>query len=118
MQLNDIGDLAAVVHWLLVGDVELDSDAEVRADDDNRGEDEVEGEHGDDEREALVFHLPPGEWAGQAEGLRAIAAPAQHREQRPHQSVKPDPDAQQLHIFPANFLLCRLKRNLVIGLYW
>lgn len=93
MQLDDVGDSVAVAHRLLVGEVELDSNAEVAADDDHGGDGQVEGEHGDDEGEALVFHLRPGQRAGQAERLGAVAAPAQHGEQSPHQSVEPDPHA-------------------------
>lgn len=61
MQLDNIRDSVAVVHRFFVGEMELDGDAKVTADDDDRRYGKVEGEHGDDKREALVFHLSPGE---------------------------------------------------------
>lgn len=60
MELDDVRDALAAL-CLSVGEVELEGDAKVAADDDGRRHGEVEGEHGDDKREALVFHLPPGE---------------------------------------------------------
>lgn len=110
MELDNVGDSVAVVHRLFVGEIEVDGDSKVAGDDDDRRHDEVEGEHGDDEREALSFHLSPGERAGQAEGLWAILSPAQDREQSPDQSVEPDPYAQHLHLLPADFLICGGKR--------
>lgn len=107
MELHYVRDLVPVVQRLLVRDVELDGDAEVAAEDDDGRYGEVEGEHGDDEGEALVLHLPPGERAGQAEGLRAVAAPAQQGEQSPEQRVDPRTQAQQLHLPQADLLPCR-----------
>lgn len=76
MELDYVGDAVAIVHRLFVGEIEVDGYAEVAAEDDDGGHDQVEGEHGDDEGETLVFHLPPGQGAGQAEGLGAVPPPA------------------------------------------
>lgn len=59
MELDNIGDSLAFV-WFSVGEIELEGNAKVAAKDDDCRHDEVEGEHGDDEREALVFHPSPG----------------------------------------------------------
>ena len=76
MQLDNILDLVGGV-GLSVDDVELDGDAKVAKKDDDGRQDEVGGEHGDDEREAVGFHLSPGKGAGHSEGLRAVPTPAQ-----------------------------------------
>lgn len=76
MELDNIGDLVAV-HWVFVGIEELDGDAKVAGEDDDWRHDEVESEHGDNKREALMLHLPPGKRTGQAEGLWAVPPPAQ-----------------------------------------
>ena len=109
MELDDVGHSVAVLQRPFVGEVEVDGDAEVAADDDGCWDDEVEGEHGDDERAALGFHLAPGERAGEAEGLGAVPPPAQEGTQRPEQSVEPDPQAQLLHRTHADFLTCKKK---------
>lgn len=106
MELDDVWDSFAVVHGLFVGEEEVDGDAEVAADDDHGRSDQVQGKHGDDEREALVLHLRPGQRAGQAEGLGAVTPPTQDGKQSPDQSVEPDPHAQQLHRLPTDFLPC------------
>lgn len=111
MELYNIGDSVAVVHRLFVGVIELDGDAKVAADDDDRRHDEVERDHGDHKREALMLHLVPGKRARQAEGLRAVPPPAQYGEQSPEQCVQPGPQAQHLHLPPADFLLCREKEK-------
>lgn len=80
-----------------MGKEEVYGDAKVAADDDNCRHGEVEGEHGDDERESLIFHFPPGQRAGYAEGLRAITSPSQDREHGPDHAVQPDPRAHDLH---------------------
>lgn len=116
MELDDVGHSVAVLQRPFVGEVQVDGDAEVAADDDGCGEDEVEGEHGDDEREALGFHLAPGERAGQAEGLGAVPPPAQEGAQRPDQSVEPDPQTQHLHFTHADFLICE-KKNLSFKMF-
>lgn len=112
MEFDDVGDVVAVGR-LLVGEVQLHGDAEVTADDDHAGQHQVEGEEGDDERGALVFHLPPGQRAGQPEGLRAVPAPAQNRKQRPDEAVQPRPQAQDLHLLPADFLFCKQKHGFI-----
>lgn len=84
MEFDDVGDSFAVVHRLFVGKIQVDGDAKVAAHDDDGRHDEVEGEHGDHEREAFIFHLSPGEGAGQAKGLQAVPSPAQNGEQSPH----------------------------------
>lgn len=106
MQLDDVGHVVGVVHGLLVGDVEVDGDAEVAAADDDGGRHQVEGENGQHEGEALVLHLRPGQGAGQAEGLGAVAAPAQDGEQGPDQAVEPDPHAHDFHRPPGDLLVC------------
>lgn len=97
MELDDDGDLIAVIHRLFVGEIEFDGNAKVAADDDDCWHDEVEGENGDDERESLIFHLTPGQRAGYAERLRAITPPPQNGEHGPHDAVEPDPHAHDLH---------------------
>lgn len=106
MEFDNVGDSVAVVHRLLVGEVELDGDAKVAAEDDDGGHDQVEEEYGDHEREGLVLHLPPGQRAGQAKGLGAVSTPAHYGEQSPDQSIEPGPQAQHLHLLPADFLPC------------
>lgn len=59
MHLDDMGDLVAVFDGL-IGQIELEGNAEVAANDDYRRHDQVKGEHGDDERETLLFHVSPG----------------------------------------------------------
>lgn len=97
MELDNDRDVVAVIHGLFVGKVEVYSDAKVAADDDNCRHGEVEAEHGDDERESLIFHLPPGQRAGYAERLRAITSPSQNGEHGPDHAVQPDPQANDLH---------------------
>ena len=84
IHLDDVGDLPAAVP---VGAVELEADAEVAGDDDERGEDQVEAHFGDDEGEAVVHHPLPGQGAGQAEGFRAVPAPAHDGQQGPGEGV-------------------------------
>lgn len=97
MELYNDGDAVADIHRLSVGKVEVNSDAKVAADDDNCRHGEVEGEHGDDEREPLIFHLSPGQRAGYAERLRAITSPSQNRKRGPDHAVQPDQQAHDLH---------------------
>lgn len=90
------GEAVAVIR-LFVGEVEVYSNAKVAADDDNSRHGKIEGEQGDDERVSLIFHLPPGQRAGYAEGLRAITPPSQNGEHGPDHAVQPDPQAHDLH---------------------
>lgn len=110
MELDDVRDALAAL-CLSVGEVELEGDAKVAADDDGRRHGEVEGEHGDDKREALVFHLPPGEWAGHTEGFWPVPPPAQDGEQSPDESVQPRANTQHLYLLPADFLLCSERKG-------
>lgn len=107
MELDHIWDSVAVVHRLPVGKIELDGYAKVAAEDDDGRYGQVEEEHGDDKGEAVVFHISPGQRAGQAKGLWPIATPAQYGEQSPDQSIQPGPQAQHLHFDPSDFLSCR-----------
>lgn len=91
MELDNDGDAVGVIHHLFVGKVEVYSDAKVAAEDDNCRHSKVEGEHGDDEGESLIFHLPPGQRAGYAERFRAVTPPSQNREHGPDHTVQPDP---------------------------
>lgn len=97
MELDHSGDAVADVYHLGVGKVEVYGETKVAGDDDNCRQGKVEGEHGDDERESLIFHLPPGQRAGNAERLWAIAPPAQNREHGPDNAVQPDKQAHDLH---------------------
>lgn len=106
LQLDDVGHVVDVVHGLLVGEEKVDGDAKVAAADDERGRHQVEGEHGQDEGEALVLHLGPGQRAGQAERLGAVTSPAQDGEEGPDQTVEPDPSAHELHRLPGDFFIC------------
>lgn len=110
VEFDDIGDVVAV-RRLFVGEVKLHGDAKVATDDDHAGQDQVEGKEGNDERGAFLFHLPPGQRAGQPEGLRAVPPPAQDRKQGPYEGVQPGPQAQDLHLPPTDFLLCKQERT-------
>lgn len=97
MELDDSGDAVAGIHHLFVGKVEVYRHAKVAGDDDKCRHGKVEGEHGNDERESLVFHLPPSQRAGNAERLWAITSPSQNREHGPDHAIQPDQQAHDLH---------------------
>lgn len=97
VELDHHGDAVAGIHLLLVGKVEVYSDAKVAADDNNCRHGEVEGEDGHHERESLLFHLTPGQRAGYAERLGAITSPSQNGKHGPDHAVQPDPQAHDLH---------------------
>lgn len=76
--------------------MELQGDAKVGAEDDGAGQEGAERGQGHDEggvvERLLVAH--PVDGAGQTEGLRTVAAPAQQGQQSPHAGVQPDSSDQ------------------------
>lgn len=101
----------------LVGPAQLPRDAEVGEEDDEAGEEGAEHGQGHDEGGA-VQGLPvaaPVYGAGQSEGLRAVAAPAQQGKQGPQAGVQPDRADHHADGFPLEPETWRTNNNLRVG---
>lgn len=73
--------------------MQLPGDAKVSGEDDQTGEECAEHRESHDEGRVVerLLITGPVDRAGQSEGLRPVAAPAQERTQSPQARVQPDP---------------------------